>query len=62
MQDRRAVYVYKYSPEDGGPGILRSFISLKGLCHEINNFWKVLKNQISTVPTFCICADSLKKF
>ncbi len=23
MQDRRAVYVYKYSPEDGGPGILR---------------------------------------
>jgi hypothetical protein len=28
---------------------------LKGLCHEMNNLFEGLKNQIST---FCICADS----
>ncbi len=32
---------------------------LKGLCHEMNNFFEGLKNQIST---FCICAYSYKFF
>jgi hypothetical protein len=33
---------------------------LKGLCHEMNIFWKVLK--IKSVLTFCICANSFKFF
>ncbi len=32
---------------------------LKGLCHEMNNFLKGLKNQIKT---FCICAGSFYIF
>ncbi len=35
--------------------ILYQVTLLKGLCHEISNFFEGLKNQIST---FCICADS----
>ncbi len=32
--------------------------SLKGQCHEMNNFFEDLKNQVS----FCICADACKFF
>jgi hypothetical protein len=35
------------------------FASLKGQCHEMNNFFGALKNQIST---FCIGADGCKIF
>ncbi len=38
---------------------LNGKVSLKGLCHEMNNFFEGLKNQTST---FCICADSFKIF
>jgi hypothetical protein len=33
---------------------LARHLSLKGLCHEMNIFLEVIKNQIGT---FCICAD-----
>ncbi len=37
----------------------RCSCNLKGLCHQMNNFYEGLKNQSST---FCICADSFYIF
>ncbi len=41
------------------PAVISLLLSLKGQCHEMNNFFEGLENQINT---FCIGADGFYNF